>query len=233
MESNYIITDNSHHKIYQTYAELKNKLPRNFLKMKVISVPKYSIDKKPILKKIENDNNKKLENSLGKNHFINKNIYILNDETMKLKRQRNLKPIFINEPKYEEIPNKTLLTEKDRYIDYNEDQYNQDQYNHIYDLIKNSQADHQGYYFHSHPVTDAQMKANIYLPRIVDRMKYCIPRNERDKEGFHIEGIGIFSNNKIKYDEKNDNYEININTNNKKNYFDYENGGKFRNLYIN
>jgi hypothetical protein len=60
------------------------------------------------------------------------------------------------------------------------------------------------------------MKNNIYLPKIIDRMKYNIPRNERDKNGFHVEGIGIFSNNKIKYDEKKENYEFN-NNNNKEN----------------
>jgi hypothetical protein len=50
-------------------------------------------------------------------------------------------------------------------------------------------------------------------------MKYNLPRNERDKNGFLVEGVGVFSNNRIKYDEINDRYEINIynNTADKKN----------------
>lgn len=50
-------------------------------------------------------------------------------------------------------------------------------------------------------------------------MKYSLPRSERDRGGFLVEGVGIFSNNRIKYDELNDRYEINIynNTADKKN----------------
>ena len=55
MEKNIAITDTSHNKIYQTYLELKKKLPQNFLKIKLFSSPKYTLNKKPILKKIEND----------------------------------------------------------------------------------------------------------------------------------------------------------------------------------
>ena len=222
MENFYVITDNSHNKIYQTYAELKKKLPPKFLKMKVISSPKYSINKNPLLKKIENDKLnliKKVENPLDKNKFINKNIYILNDETIKLKKAINLKPIIFHEQKCDENLKKTLLTEKDKITDYMIEQ-NQ---NNLNEFLQNSPDDYQGYNFHSNPITDVHMKSNIYLPKIIDRMKYNIPRNERDKNGFHVDGIGIFSSNKIKYDEKNDNYEININSNNKKNnlYEDY------------
>ena len=229
MENYYVITDNSHNKIYQTYAELKKKLPPNFLKMKVISSPKYSINKKPLLKKIENDKLnliKKVENPLDKNKFINKNIYILNDETIKLKKAINLKPIIFHEQKYDENLKKTLLTEKDKITDYMIEQ-NQ---NNLNEFLQNSPDDYQGYNFHSNPITDVHMKSNIYLPKIIDRMKYNIPRNERDKNGFHVDGIGIFSSNKIKYDEKNDNYEININSNNKKNNLEYED--YLKNIYI-
>ena len=55
MENNIILTDSSHNKIYQTYAELKKKIPPKLFKIKVFSSPKYNLDKKPILKKIEND----------------------------------------------------------------------------------------------------------------------------------------------------------------------------------
>ena len=48
MENNILLTDNSHNKIFQTYAELKKQLPPTFFKMKVLSTPKYNLDKKTI-----------------------------------------------------------------------------------------------------------------------------------------------------------------------------------------
>ena len=215
MENNIVITDNSHNKIFQTYAELKRKLPPNFLKIKVFSTPKYSLNKKPILKKIESDTitvPNKYEKPLSIEKFINgsKKIYILSNKTYKLKNAKNLKKINSNEQKYEEMFKKTLLTEKDKSLIHNTEK-NQ---NNNFDLFENSNdSGYNPYYFHSNPITDVQMKNNIYLPKIIDRMKYNIPRNERDKNGFHVEGIGIFSNNKIKYDEKKENYEFNNNSN--------------------
>ena len=55
------------------------------------------------------------------------------------------------------------------------------------------------------------MKTNIYLPKIIDRMKYILPRNERERNGLLVEGVGIFSNHVIRDDYINDKYEININ----------------------
>lgn len=217
MEKNIAITDTSHNKIYQTYLELKKKLPQNFLKIKLFSSPKYTLNKKPILKKIENDKiniNYKYHKPSSVDKFINgnRNIYILSDKTIKLKNIK--KKTIPNEHKYEEIMKKTLLTEKDKNTINNN--YEKSKNNN--EMIDDSEdALYQGYNFHSSIVTDVQMKNNIYLPRIIDRMKYNVPRNERDKYGFHVEGVGIFNNNKIKYDEKNDNYEININGNNLEN----------------
>ena len=42
----------------------------------------------------------------------------------------------------------------------------------------------------------------------MDRMKYSIPRNQREKNGFLVKGKAIFSN-KIKSDERKNNNEIN------------------------
>ena len=217
MEKDIILTDISHNKIYQTYAELKKKLPPKLFRIKVFSSPKYNLDKKPILKKIENDKiniNYKYDKPSSVDKFINgnRNIYILSDKTIKLKNIK--KKTIPNEHKYEEIMKKTLLTEKDKNTINNN--YEKSKNNN--EMIDDSEdALYQGYNFHSSIVTDVQMKNNIYLPRIIDRMKYNVPRNERDKYGFHVEGVGIFNNNKIKYDEKNDNYEININGNNLEN----------------
>ena len=219
MEKNIIITDTSHNKIYQTYFELKKKLPPNFLKIKVFSSPKYSLNKKPLLKMIENDKiNIKNDKPSSIDKFINgkRNIYILSDKTIKFKNAKRQK--MSDEQKYEEMLKKTLLTEKDKNIINN----NNNEKNKINLDLNERQDDtfYQRYSFHPNIITDVQMKNNIYLPKIIDRMKYNVPRNERDKNGFHIEGIGIFNNNgnkKIKYDEKNDNYEINLNPNNLEN----------------
>ena len=218
MEKNIIITDTSHNKIYQTYFELKKKLPPNFLKIKVFSSPKYALNKKPLLKMIENDKiNIKNDKPSSIDKFINgkRNIYILSDKTIKFKNAKRQK--MSDEQKYEEMLKKTLLTEKDKNIINNNNEKNK------INLDLNERQDdtfYQRYSFHPNIITDVQMKNNIYLPKIIDRMKYNVPRNERDKNGFHIEGIGIFNNNgnkKIKYDEKNDNYEINLNPNNLEN----------------
>lgn len=45
--------------------------------------------------------------------------------------------------------------------------------------------------YNSFAVNDIDMKSNIYLPRIIDRMKYKIPRNQRQYEGFLITGKGV------------------------------------------
>ena len=215
MEKNIIITDTSHNKIYQTYFELKKKLPPHFLKIKVFSSPKYALNKKPLLKMIENDkinikNDK--PSSIDKYMGGKKNIYILSDKTIKFKNAKKQK--ITDEQKYEEMLKKTLLTEKEKNIIMNKDEKNKINL----DLIeREDDAFYQRYKFHPNIITDVQMKNNIYLPKIIDRMKYNVPRNERDKNGFHIEGIGIFNNNgnnKIKYDEKNDNYEISLKSNN-------------------
>jgi hypothetical protein len=157
---------------------------------------------------IKNDKPSSIDKYIGGK----KNIYILSDKTIKFKNAKKQK--ITDEQKYEEMLKKTLLTEKEKNIIMNKDEKNKINL----DLIeREDDAFYQRYKFHPNIITDVQMKNNIYLPKIIDRMKYNVPRNERDKNGFHIEGIGIFNNNgnnKIKYDEKNDNYEISLKSNN-------------------
>lgn len=225
MEKNIYITDNSHTKIYQTYNELKKKLPTKLFKMKVFSSPKYRLDKKPILKRIENEkinSIKQFEKSSSINKLLerNKNIYILSNKTINLKKQK-LKPILSKDQKEEDILKKTLLTEKgkdknDFDIERNQNEFNG--YNNYDDYNYDEQYENignYGYYFPPHLIKDVHMKANIYLPRIIDRMKYNLPRNEREKNGFRVEGKGIYSNHKSKQDELTDN--IYIDDNNKEN----------------
>ena len=200
MENNILLTDNSHNKIFQTYAELKKQLPPTFFKMKVLSTPKYNLDKKPILKKIEYD--KKNQKS-HKNNFLqlqNKNIYILSNKTINLKKPKILKPIISHE--YDEIIKKNLVLDKSDKTSRNDTDVLQNFLVGLEEPVEEMETQH--YYFHSSVVKDAQMKNNIYLPRIVERMKYSIPRSQREKNGFLVEGKGIF-NNRLAYDESKNN----------------------------
>ena len=202
MENNILITDNSHNKIFQTYAELKKKLPSTFFRMKVLSTPKYNLDKKPLLKKIENE--KKNKNRGGHmNKYLqlqNKNIFILSNKTINLKKPKNLKPIISHD--YDEVIKKNLLLDKfDKNLRNNTDALQ----NFLEGLEEPAEEmETQHYYFHSSVVKDAQMKNNIYLPRIVERMKYSIPRSQREKNGFLLEGKGII-NKRIAYDDRKNN----------------------------
>ena len=202
MENNILITDNSHNKIFQTYAELKKKLPSTFFRMKVLSTPKYNLDKKPLLKKIENEKKNKNRNNYM-NKFLqlqNKNIFILSNKTINLKKPKNLKPIISHD--YDEVIKKNLLLDKfDKNLRNNTDAL-QNFLEGLEEPAEEMEVQH--YYFHSSVVKDAQMKNNIYLPRIVERMKYSIPRSQREKNGFLVEGKGIF-NNRLAYDESKNN----------------------------
>ena len=203
MEKDIILTDTSHNKIYQTYAELKKKLPPKLFRIKVFSSPKYNLDKKPILKKIEND---KINPKSQKHNILQikgKNIYILSNKTINLKKPKDLKPLNFNE--YDYIIKKNLLDDSSDKNSRN----NSDSYRNFIEGLEEpaEEMEPQPYYFHSSLVTDAQMKNNIYLPKIMDRMKYSIPRGEREKNGFLIKGKALFSHKK-NHDEHKNNYEI-------------------------
>ena len=211
MEKNILITDKSHKRIFDTYKELKKKLPTKLFKMKVFSTPKFNFDKKPILKKIENDelNSIKLrEKPIGMSKYSqgSQKIYILSNKTISLK-QKHLKTLYSDEHKNGRILKNTLLKEKSKLIKNNTEQ-NRNYDNNI-ESIGNQEF--LGYNFRSHTINDSNMKTNIYLPKIMDRMKYILPRNERERNGFLVEGVGVFSNHVIRYDNINDKYEININ----------------------
>ena len=204
METNIIITDNSHNHIYQTYAELKKKLPPKLFKIKVFSSPKYNLDKKPILKKIENDKVNLKQQRHNLDLIKGKNIYILSNKTINLKKPKNLKPLNFNELDY--IIKKNLLGD-----DFEKNSRNNTEaYQSFLAGLEEpaEEMEPQPYYFHSNVVSDAQMKNNIYLPKIMDRMKYSVPRGEREKNGFLVKGKAIFSN-KRSHDEYKNNYEIN------------------------
>ena len=204
MEKNIRITDNSHNRIYQTYAELKKKIPTKLFKIKVLSSPKYSLNKKPILTQIENNKINPIKPKHSNFQTKNKNIYLLSNKTINLKKSKKLKPI--NSQINDEIIKKNLLG------DYDEKNFKSDleSFNNFLEGLEQpaEEMEPQHYYFHSSVVNDSQMKNNIYLPKIMDRMKYSLPRNERERNGFLVEGKPIFSN-KTNHDEFKNNYEIN------------------------
>ena len=205
MENNIILTDSSHNKIYQTYAELKKKIPPKLFKIKVFSSPKYNLDKKPILKKIENDKINPKKERPNPLQTKNKNIYLLSNKTISLKKIKNIKPI--NTHEYDFIIKKNLLKDINEKYFGNETENYQNFLAGLEDPAEEIEPQH--YYFHSNVVNDAQMKNNIYLPKIMDRMRYSIPRNERDKNGFLVEGKALFSKRVNHNDEFKINYEIN------------------------
>ena len=205
MENNIILTDSSHNKIYQTYAELKKKIPPKLFKIKVFSSPKYNLDKKPILKKIENDKINPKKERPNPLQTKNKNIYLLSNKTISLKKIKNIKPI--NTHEYDFIIKKNLLKDINEKYFGNETENYQNFLVGLEDPAEEMEPQH--YYFHSNVVNDAQMKNNIYLPKIMDRMRYSIPRNERDKNGFLVEGKALFSKRVNHNDEFKINYEIN------------------------
>ena len=205
MENNIILTDSSHNKIYQTYAELKKKIPPKLFKIKVFSSPKYNLDKKPILKKIENDKINPKKERPNPLQTKNKNIYLLSNKTISLKKIKNIKPI--NTHEYDFIIKKNLLKDINEKYFGNETENYQNFLAGLEDPAEEMEPQH--YYFHSNVVNDAQMKNNIYLPKIMDRMRYSIPRNEREKNGFLVEGKALFSKRVNHNDEFKINYEIN------------------------
>ena len=175
MENNFLIADKSHKRIFDTYKELKKKLPPKFFKMKVFSTPKFNLDKKPILKKIENDelNSMKLrEKPLGMSKYFqgSQNIYILSNKTIFLK-QRHLETINADEHKNSKIFKKILLKDKSKFIKDNTEK-NGNYANNI-ESIENQEIF--GYNFRTHTINDSNMKTNIYLPKIKDRMKFLLP----------------------------------------------------------
>ena len=116
----------------------------------------------------------------------------MSNKTINLKKPKNLKPIISHD--YDEVIKKNLLLDKfDKNLRNNTDALQ----NFLEGLEEPAEEmETQHYYFHSSVVKDAQMKNNIYLPRIMERMKYSIPRFERDKNGFLVQGKSIFHKKK-------------------------------------
>ena len=199
----------SHEYIFQTYQELKRILPPDFFKMKVLEKQKYQTKKKPIINEIEK-NYKKNDNSLKKSIFAssqNINIYY-NDkeegeeikkkkELPKIKKKTKIKINSLNNSNqfksYEPKDNHTNPLFKSNstmeiitYRNFREKNMKMIGV-HCDNKLKRSKG-----LYNSFSVNDIDMKKNIYLPRIIDRMKYSIPRNIRNNNGFIVKGNNIY-----------------------------------------
>ena len=103
---------------------------------------------------------------------------MLSNKTFNLKKIKNIKPI--NTHEYDFVIKKNLLKDiNEKYLG-NETENYQNFLAGLEDPAEEMEPQH--YYFHSNGVNDAQLKNNIYLPKIMDRMRYSIPRNEPEPE---------------------------------------------------
>lgn len=180
------IINGLHEHIFQLYKELKQTIPKNFFKIKILKSQKYPLEEENLLNKIENDfqincyKNPHLCSSL-KN--ININIYnkIQKNSFIKTRNKSKTKKVISEKiPKMEEFPYDKKTKRK------------------------------RGLY-NSCSVNDINMKNNLFLPKIMDRMKYGVPRNLRNNNKFMLLGqnmedtLGKYKNTKlIKNNKKTD-----------------------------
>ncbi len=177
----------SHEYIFQTYNELKRVLPNGFLKMKVLRKQKYPLNESTIINEIEKNYNNK---NLGKNFFSpSQNINIFyGDEELPIINTKLTDPIYTNVTKtnsqknYTNTNNLNISSEIITYRNFREKNMKMIGVNCDVKLKRTKGL------YNSVSVNDIDMKKNIYLPRLIDRMKYNMPRNMRNNKGFIIVG---------------------------------------------
>lgn len=152
---------NSHRVVYEQYKDLKSLLPLNFMKIKVFNYQKEKfIPKSPsLLMEIE-----KKKQKIKKNSPLEKDIIITNSN--------NVIKLFQNNA------NKIILPKKRRKLSSNKERSFEGEYD-------NNNISPFNYW---KSVNDSNLKKNIFLPKIIDRLKYTIPRNERDANGVILQG---------------------------------------------
>ena len=158
--------------IYETYKELNSLLPKGFVKLKVLKSSYYNTlnYNNSILMKIEQESNKynnliNKYNKISLNKIKKKNIILYKGKKEEKKDNLNIIHKRNNSLNYIKLKNSVL---KESFNDYNNIEDNK--------ILKNCQS-----------IQDYKLKNNIYLPKIIDRLKYQIPRNKRGN-GFFIQG---------------------------------------------
>jgi hypothetical protein len=202
------ISQQLHEQVFETYNSLKSLLPKQLLKIQVLKNQRYSINKPTIMKEIEKDIINKNKNFLSSSQKIN--IFYNENQLLRTKKITVLKRK--NEKR------KSNISEINKYMNKNRKQNISLQNNEIHTFkdfreknmkllgvkcdikLKRSRG-----MYNSFSVSDVDMKKNIYLPKIIDRMKYNVPRNLRNNQGLIIIGKNIkdiVEKNKDPYFEK-------------------------------
>ena len=180
----------NHNYIYNTYKELSTIMPRNYLKIKVLPYQRYFHSNKKLIDIIEANYNSNINNN--KNEKPKKNIYFFSSQLSdnnSISEKNVLKEFFHS---------KLHKKNKSR----NNTQINNYYNSKIINSLKNNTIRRQGI-FNSSPIKNYFLRTNIRLPSITQRMKFQIPRNEREIKGFRIIGnddeINNNKNNNKKY----------------------------------
>lgn len=153
------------------------------MKMKVIREKKHFFPRSSsLLMEIE-----KRRTKLKKNSYLDKNIVISNEPSNSKQMsffsnrtstvsQDNIKTMSIE---------KKMISENTKlYMNKENDNNDDNQINNL----KVNYIIHYPNFNHWKSINDSNMKKNIFLPRIIDRLKYSIPRNLRDKDGVCLHG---------------------------------------------
>lgn len=195
------ISKRLHEQIFQTYNQLKTVLPKGILKMQVLKNQRYPIIKPSLMKEIERDLINKNKNYLSSSQKIN---IFYNENPFKKRTIPNLfKKAKANVVKKEDEQSKAheksdrLLTNSNKNISLydNSDIITYKNFREKNMKMLGVKCDfkmkrNRGMY-NSFSVNDIDMKKNIYLPRIIDRMKYSVPRNLRNNQGLIILGNNV------------------------------------------
>ena len=168
------INDN-HKYIYNTYKELNKLMPHNYLKIKVLASKKYNLPNKTIIDLIETKYNPNIINN--KKEKPKKNIYLFSSELNEnnISENSSLKDLFF-------LKNLKNISNRNK---SNIKNYNNSE---IINSINNNKSKRRKGIFNSKCINNFYLRNNIRLPEITQRMKFKIPRNEREKHGFKIIG---------------------------------------------
>ena len=191
------INEQSHEHIFQIYKELKSILPKDVLKIKVLKNQRYPIIRNSLMKEIENDiiNKNKNYSSQKINIFFNED-FQKKDKIQNMAKINKVKTLRNNneKPNFPENNNIFLANSNKNFSLYeNNDIITYHNFREKNMKISGANCDfklkrNKGMY-NSFSVNDYDLKKNIYLPRIIDRMKYNIPRNMRNNQGLLVVGI--------------------------------------------
>ena len=195
------ISEQLHEQIFQTYKHLQTILPKKILKMKVLKNQRYPITRPSIMQEIDNEILNKNKNYLSSAQKIN--IYY-NENSKKrsiipnLYKNTKIKTNKIDGEKTNSPEtSKPMLNNTKRNIssfDNNEiitfKNFREKNMKMLGVKCDIKIKRHKGLY-NSFSVNDIDMKKNIYLPKIIDRMKYSLPRNLRNNQGLILLGNNV------------------------------------------